>query len=211
MESTLTPAKLLAAQASASAGIAREDFDGIVRAHQRRIYRVLLGIVRDPDTADTLTQECFLRAYQKRASFRSEASVATWLVRIAVRLAIDHGRSRRNRFWRQLFSGAAADESAAGSTAAEELPDTGASPERQLVAREQADAVWSAAGELSPQQRAIFVLRFAEEMPLEEIGRAMQLAVGTVKSHLHRAVSAVRKRLATEAQKHKERTEERKP
>ncbi len=49
MESTLTPAKLLAAQANASAGIAREDFDGIVRAHQRRIYRVLLGIVRDPD------------------------------------------------------------------------------------------------------------------------------------------------------------------
>jgi RNA polymerase sigma-70 factor (ECF subfamily) len=195
VESTLTPAKLLAAQASASAGIAREDFEGIVRAHQRRIYRVLLGIVRDPDTADTLTQECFLRAYRSRHSFRGESSVATWLVRIAVRLAIDHGRSRRNRFWRQLFGRAAADESAAGSSAAEELPDAGASPERQLVAREQADAVWAAVDRLSPQQRAAFLLRFVEEMKLEEIAQAMALEVGTVKAHLSRAVGALRKRL----------------
>jgi RNA polymerase sigma-70 factor (ECF subfamily) len=195
VESTLTPTKLLAAQANASAGIAREDFDGIVRAHQRRIYRVLLGIVRDPDTADTLTQECFLRAYRSRHSFRGESSVATWLVRIAVRLAIDHGRSRRNRFWRQLFGGATTDESVTGSTAAEELPDAGASPERQLVAREQADAVWAAVDQLSPQQRAAFLLRFVEEMKLEEIAQAMALEVGTVKAHLSRAVGALRKRL----------------
>ncbi len=195
MESTLTPAKLLAAQANASAGIAREDFDGIVRAHQRRIYRVLLGIVRDPDAADTLTQECFLRAYRSRHGFRGESSVATWLVRIAVRLAIDHGRSRRNRFWRQLFGSATADESATGSTAAEELPDASASPERQLVAREQAGAVWAAVDQLSPQQRAAFLLRFVEEMKLEEIAQAMALEVGTVKAHLSRAVGALRKRL----------------
>ena len=52
--------------------ISTERFDEIMRQHQRRVYRVIFLLVRDADTADTLTQECFLRAYQKRASFRGE-------------------------------------------------------------------------------------------------------------------------------------------
>lgn len=190
-----------------SSGLRAEDFDEIVRQHQGRIFRFLLSLLRDPDAADTLTQECFLRAYRKRASFRGEASVTTWLMRIAINLAADHGKNRRRAFWQRLF-GWARDEQPMDHAA--RVADPQASPERALAAREEVAAVWSAAEELSPQQRAIFVLRFAEEMPLEEIARAMQLEVGTVKSHLHRAVSAVRIRLATEAQRHKERTKERK-
>ena len=166
-----------------------------MRAHQRRIYRVLFGLLRDPDAADTLTQECFLRAYRKRRSFRGESSIGTWLVRIAVNLAADHGRSQRNTFWRRLFGGARPSDAAIASPDADDLPDPRASPERQLAAREELQAVWSVADQLSPQQRAVFVLRFAEEMTLEEIARAMALEVGTVKSHLARALGAVRKRL----------------
>jgi RNA polymerase sigma-70 factor (ECF subfamily) len=184
-----------AEQGSTSQGLATEEFDGIVRAHQRRIYRVLLGLVRDTDAADTLTQECFLRAYRKRKSFRGESSVGTWLVRIAVNLAADHGRSRRNAFWRRLFGREKNTDVAAPAQAADDLPDPRASPERQLVAREEVRAVWLAADELSAQQRAIFVLRFAEEMTLEEIAQAMALKVGTVKAHLARALGRVRKRL----------------
>lgn len=180
-----------AEQASTSEGLATEAFDDIVRAHQRRIYRVLRGLVRDADAAETLTQECFLRAYRNRKRFRGESTVGTWLVRIAVNLAADHGRSRRNAFWRGLFGGA----SFPATTPAEDCPDPRASPERQLVAREELHAVWLAADELSARQRAIFVLRFAEEMTLEEIAQAMALKVGTVKAHLARALGRVRKRL----------------
>jgi len=60
---------------------ALRDFTPLVQSHQQRIYRVLLGMVRDPDAAQTLTQECFLKAYQKRASFRGEASVGIWLLK----------------------------------------------------------------------------------------------------------------------------------
>lgn len=73
---------------------ALDDFTPLVQSHQQRIYRVLLGMVRDTDAAQTLTQECFLKAYQKRTSFRGEASVGVWLLRIAVNLARDHRRSR---------------------------------------------------------------------------------------------------------------------
>ncbi len=198
METTLTPLGALAPQlragqaARADQGLAAEEFDAIVRAHQRRIYRVLLGLVRDPDAAATLAQECFLRAYRHRRSFRGEASVGTWLVRIAVNLAADHGRNRRTAFWRRLF--AAAKPEGAAAPSADDTADPRASPELQLAVREQLQAVWSAVEGLSAQQRTAFVLRFAEEMTLEEVAQAMSLEVGTVKAHLARALGALRKK-----------------
>ena len=59
-----------------------EDFDALVLAEQRRIYRVLLAMLRDSDAADSLTQECFLKAYEHRKRFRGECSMRTWLMRI---------------------------------------------------------------------------------------------------------------------------------
>lgn len=80
------------------------DFSALVQQHQPRIYRVLLGMLHDPDAAETLTQECFLKAFQNRGGFRGEASVGTWLVRIAINLARDHRRNRLRAFWQKLFA-----------------------------------------------------------------------------------------------------------
>ncbi|MFI5176353.1 MAG: sigma-70 family RNA polymerase sigma factor [Terriglobia bacterium] len=178
-------------QEKASLGMAElDDFDLLVRQHQRRIYRVLLGMVRDPDAAETLTQECFFRAYRNRASFRGESSAGVWLFKIAVNLARDHRRSRLRGFWQRLFS--SADDA---SEAGERLPDSHASPEKLLLLREDMTRVWSAIEVLSPRQRAVFIFRFVEEMTLEEIAESTSLKVGTVKAHLFRAVNAVRQRL----------------
>lgn len=171
------------------------DFDRVVREHQRRIYRVLFGVLRDADAADTLTQECFLRAWQRREGFRGESTLGTWLTRIAINLAIDHQRNRRAGFWRRLFAAQQTEEEQ--SAALQCAPDRAASPERVLVAREQAAHVWAVAGKLPMQQRAIFVLRFAEEQSLEEIADAMGLQVGTVKAHLFRAVQRVRQEVGS--------------
>ena len=202
MERTLIRLAPAAGEAAAP-GIAASEFDELVRLHQRRIFRVLLGLVRDAEAADTLTQECFLRAYRHRRSFRGESSVGTWLVRIAVNLARDHGRSRKNAFWRRSFGGNRSDVREASSPAhagsemeeAAALAAPQATPERALAARQELDAVWAAAEELSEQQRAVFFLRFAEEMTLEEIAQATSLELGTVKTHLHRAIGALRRRL----------------
>ncbi len=188
MEDTLTGA---APSGALTRELAAEDFDRLVRLHQRRIYRVLLAVLRDADAADTLTQECFLRAYQKRQSFRGDATVATWLVRIALNLARDHQKSRRQWFWRRLLG--SADPST--EAAAAEVPDLRASPERTLLAREEAGSVARAVELLPARQREVFLLRFVEEMSLEEIAQATGLETGTVKSHLSRAVAAVRQKI----------------
>lgn len=198
MESALTTAMDMAAGRGRVDGIAAEEFDHIVRSHQRRVFRVLFSLVRDRDLADNLTQDCFLRAYQKRATFRGEASVETWLIRIAVNLARDHARNRQLAFWRNILP---QPSSPAEETTGIDIPDPGPSAERALLAREQLAAAESALERVSPQQRVAFSLRFFEEMTLEEIAQAMQVEVGTVKAHLFRAVCAVRNKLKEQKRK----------
>ena len=71
------------------------DFDQVVRTYWPRVFRFVLASVRDVGTAETLTQECFYNAYRGRTRFRGDASVHTWLVRIATNVLRDHQRSRR--------------------------------------------------------------------------------------------------------------------
>lgn len=172
-----------------------EDFDALVLAEQRRIYRVLLAMLRDPDAADSLTQECFLKAYEHRKRFRGECSMRTWLMRIAINLARDHVKNRHWQFWRKLFREPASSEEGIDSADTIEPVDPHASPERSLLARERLAHVSAVVDNLPNQQRAVFVLRFLEEMSIEEIAQATSLRPGTVKTHLFRAVSAVRERV----------------
>jgi len=169
--------------------ISAERFDEIMRQHQRRVYRVIFLLVRDRDVADTLTQECFLRAYLKRASFRGECRIETWLLRIAVNLVRDHGKNRRTSFWKRLVG--LEDEEEKGAEP-RQFPAPGPSAERMLLAREELEAVWSALSSLSPQQRAIFFLRYEEEMSLAQIAGVLDLKVGSVKSQLARATGKLR-------------------
>ena len=164
------------------------DFDSVVAAHWGRIYRFALASLRDRSAAETLAQDCFMRAWKGRSRFRGESSLSTWLMQIAVNLIRDHLRNRRLQFWRRT-SGASVD----GATA-ELLADTRSSPEMSASARQQLAAVWSATAELPERQRSVFLLRFVEEMDLLEIASTMGISEGTVKVHLFRAVKAVRER-----------------
>jgi RNA polymerase sigma-70 factor (ECF subfamily) len=168
--------------------ISAERFDDIMRQHQRRVYRVIFMLVRDADTAGTLTQECFLRAYQKRASFRGECRIDTWILRIAVNLVRDHGKSRRASFWKRLVG---LDDGQSNGEP-RQFPAQQPSAERALLAREELEAVWNALSSLSPQQRSIFSLRYEEEMPLGQIAEVLQVQVGTVKTQLARATGKLR-------------------
>jgi RNA polymerase sigma-70 factor, ECF subfamily len=176
-----------AATLPGSPALTLEDFDSLVATMQARIYRLLMGMLRDPDAAETLTQECFLKAYQSRKSYRGDASLSTWVCQIAINLARDYQRNQKSRFWRGLFRSGDQFEAVAAAT-----PDERPTHDRAMLAQEQATAVWQAADELSPQQRAVFVLRFVEDKSLDEIAQATGLKVGTVKAHLFRAVKAVR-------------------
>ncbi|HEY0566301.1 MAG TPA: sigma-70 family RNA polymerase sigma factor [Terriglobales bacterium] len=166
------------------------DFDALVRQYRPRIFRFLLGSLRDRDSAESICQEVFLKAYKARSGFRGEASVQTWLMQIAVNRMRDYLRNRRLQFWRQLMV-----QSTAAEEIADSLPDGGMSPEKQVIARQQASAVWRAAQDLSNNQRTVFLLRFVEDMDIEEIVVATGMKPTTVKTHLSRALQNVRNRL----------------
>ena len=162
------------------------DVNTLCATYRSRIYRYALLSLRDADQADSVTQDCLLRAYRARDEFRGDCSVATWLTRIATNLIRDATRSRKFQFWKTASAvevGALADR----------LRSPGISPETSLVVREELAKVWDAVDKLPGKQRSVFLLRFVEEMELPEIAAAMGLHVGTVKSHLHRALAAVRK------------------
>jgi RNA polymerase sigma-70 factor (ECF subfamily) len=165
-----------------------EDVATLCANYRSRIYRYALLSLRDPDLADSVTQDCFLRAYKARDEFRGDCSLATWLTRIATNLIRDAVRSRKFQFWKMVTSTAVE----AGAMA-DRLRSPGLSAESSLVVREELLKVWDAVATLPGKQRSVFLLRFVEEMELSEIATAMGLHVGTVKSHLHRALAAVRK------------------
>jgi RNA polymerase sigma-70 factor, ECF subfamily len=163
------------------------EFANLLVAHRPQIFRFLLASMRDIDLAETLTQECFLKAHRNWSSFRGDSSVVTWLMRIAINLQKDHWRNRRIQFWRHTRSNAVDPDEAS-----EWLPSGESSPEEQLLAREQVKRVWQAVEGLSERQRTVFLLRFVEDMEIAEIGRATGLSEGTVKAHLSRALGRVR-------------------
>jgi RNA polymerase sigma-70 factor (ECF subfamily) len=170
--------------------IAAQEFARIVESHRPQIFRFLLASLRDVDLAETLTQECFLKAHRNWSHFRGDSSAMTWLMRIAINLQKDYWRNRRIQFWRQTRSNAVdLDE------ASEWLPNGERNAEQQMLAREQVAQVWQAVKGLSERQRTVFLLRYVEERELSEIATATGLSEGTVKAHLSRAVGRVRTEL----------------
>ena len=164
-----------------------DDLENVVALYQPRVFRFLLATLRDRDAAETLTQETFLRAWSARASFREDCSLATWLIRIALNLARDHTRTGRFRFWKRV-SASAVD----AAEVAAFLPTHDRSAEAQLIAQQQVAGIWETVAGLSARQRSIFLLRFMEEMEIPEIATVTGLPLGTVKSHLYRALAIIR-------------------
>jgi RNA polymerase sigma-70 factor (ECF subfamily) len=168
---------------------ALDDLESVVALYQPRVFRFLLAQLRDRDAAETLTQETFLRAWSARASFREDCSIATWLIRIALNLARDHTRTGRFRFWKHIATNAVDVADVAAS-----VPNREGSAEAHLIAQEQVTLIWETVANLSARQRTIFLLRFLEEMDIPEIASVTGLPLGTVKSHLYRALNIIRTR-----------------
>jgi RNA polymerase sigma-70 factor, ECF subfamily len=182
-------------QAAAPAGAKTEaespfaDFDDFIRLYQQRVYRLVLAQTREPDLAEELTQECFIRAFQKQKGFRGDCQVFTWLARIAINLVRDHFRNRRFALWRKLIR---FDASEPEQSQAEQVADPASTPEEHLLRRERLERVSQRIQRLTTPQREALLLSAVEGMSIEEISRATNRRPGTVKSHLHRAMMNLR-------------------
>jgi RNA polymerase sigma-70 factor (ECF subfamily) len=167
-----------------------DDIDELVRLHQARIRRFVTYSTGDPDLAETITQDTLLRAYRGRESFRGECSVSTWLTGIAINVTRDHQRSARFKFWKHVQT-AAVDVQEMASF----LPADAVSPERAVLAKERVKEIYKVLETLSYNQRSIFLMKFSEELSVDEISEILGMAVNTVRTHLHRALKAIRSQL----------------
>ena len=176
--------------AEASSVSELEEIDGLVRIYRPRLLRFVTFAIGDQDLAESIVQDCFLRAYNARESFRGDCTVSTWLFGIANNLIRDHLRTKKFQFWRKVRA-TAIDITEMVSC----LPCTESSPETFLLQQEQAVQVKEALEGLSVNQRRIFLLRFSEDMSPQEISDSIGMPLNTVKTHLYRALTAIRKQL----------------
>ena len=179
-------------QVAERTGSELDDIDALVRTYRPRLLRFVAFSIGDADLAESITQDCFLKAYNGRANFRGDCSVNTWLTSIAVNLIRDQQRLQKFRFWRQARATAIDVTDAANF-----LPSNEASPESRILIKEKAAQVVAALENLSPNQRTIFLMRFTEEMDLSEIAAVTRMPINTVKTHLHRALKSVRSQVSS--------------
>jgi RNA polymerase sigma-70 factor (ECF subfamily) len=150
----------------------------LVQRYQARLHRFLLRMVGSPDEALDLAQDAFVRAWQALPGWRPEAKFHTWLFRIASNAALDALRRRK------VVEFVPIEESFDAESAE---PD----PARRLEIAQAVRGLETALRALPPEQREIVLLREVEDMSYEEIGAALGIAEGTVKSRLARARAAL--------------------
>jgi RNA polymerase sigma-70 factor (ECF subfamily) len=167
-----------------------DDIDRLSRVHRARLVRFVAYSTGDSDLAQSVAQDTLLRAYNGREKFRGECSIATWLTGIAINVLRDHQRTERYKFWRKVRSNAIDIQEMASF-----LPTEGSSPEAQLMAREKVMELARVLQTLSSNQRTVFLMKFTEEMEVADISEMLGMQVNTVRTHLHRALTAVRSQL----------------
>ncbi len=164
-------------------------FDLLVERHQDRAYRLAWSILRDPDEARDLSQEAFLRVYERAASFDERSRFSTWFHRILVNLCLDH--RRRRSWWFLRVGGSAASEET--DDALDQRASPGEDPDAEVIRKDLMNKLWKAAERLSPQQRTALALQVQEDLPTSEIAIVLGCSEATARVHLHRAVAALRK------------------
>ena len=167
-----------------------DDIDELVKTYRPRLLRFVTFSLGDPDMAETIVQDTLLKAHRARESFRGDSSVNTFLTSIALNLIRDQQRTQKFRFWKQ-FRATALDVTDVASFVATDHT----SAEAQLIAKEKVQRLYTVIETLSFNQRTVFMMKFTDEMDVQEISLAMGMPVNTVKTHLHRALKAVRQQL----------------
>lgn len=169
-------------------------FRVLVERYQRRIFVLALGMLHDPQDAQDVTQEAFIKVHRYLGNFQGSASFYTWLYRITYNLAIDHLR-RNGRLHTVDYDdriGREAVEDPAGL-----LPRVpGSNPARALGRRELLEKIKEAVDALPPYHRGVIIMREIEGMSYKEMAEAMKVSKGTIMSRLHHARQKLQKALA---------------
>jgi RNA polymerase sigma-70 factor (ECF subfamily) len=165
-----------------------EAFRLLVERHSRSVYKVGYRVTGNPDDAEDVVQETFLKAYRQLDRFEERASFGTWLHRIAWNCSVDLLRARPRR--EQAEEAETLEQ--LGSNRATVTGAVAPSPERLMASVQVSDRVKAAMGRLSPLERAAFVMRHYEGRSIDEISRALEIRQNAAKHSIFRAVRKMR-------------------
>lgn len=201
IRSVASAAELTGAVSTAEAGFIEmlrsgdpDAFDLLVTRYSRDVYAVLLRLTEDPEEAGDLTQETFVNALKSMKTFRGDAELRTWLIRIAI-------NSSRNRFrwWkrRRRDRTISLDATVGDSqmTVGDLIESSGKNPEEMAIRLERERSLRQAMTEIQDIYREAIVLCDIEGYSYEEIGKMLDINIGTVKSRIARGREELRRKL----------------
>lgn len=155
-------------------------FTVLVDRYQRQLYHAAKRLVNgDHDEADEITQDTFVKAYEALQNFRSESKLYTWLYRIMMNSVIQRSRKSKVR------------QSVGLEDVAEALESSEASPHERIEQRETTTLIEKAIQSLPPKQQQVFMMRFYDELPYEEIAGMLGTSVGGLKANYFHAVKKI--------------------
>ncbi len=170
----------------------KDAFRVLVERYQRKILSVAMGMLHNQDDALEVTQEAFVKAYGNLDRFKGESSFYTWLYRIVVNLSIDRRRRERRHGTVSLE-----DRPGGGEDLEVDLPSQRLSdPYQQASSHELGGRIREAIEDLTPDQKAVILLREVEGLSYDEISQVMQCPKGTVMSRLHYARKVLQEKLS---------------
>lgn len=164
----------------------KKAFDLLVLKYQQKVANLVSRYVRDPSETLDVTQEAFIKAYKALPNFRQESAFYTWLYRIAINTAKNYLVAQKRRPPSSDIDADTAEQLDVGVRLKEH-----ATPEHHLLEEEIAETVSQAIDELPEDLRTAITLRELEGLSYEEIAKAMECPVGTVRSRIFRARAAI--------------------
>jgi len=169
----------------------KQAFNLLVEKYQRKLARLLSRFIRDPAEVEDVTQEAFIKAYRALPAFRGDSAFYTWLYRIGINTAKNYLMAMGRR---APTSTEVEAEDAEGFDEGEQLRDIN-TPESLLLSNEIAETVNSTIQQLPEELRTAIQMREIEGMSYEDIAKAMDCPIGTVRSRIFRAREAIAEQL----------------
>lgn len=166
-------------------------YEDIVNLYQHKLYQVCYRMLSSKEEAEDITQEAFVRAYINLHSFDQKRKFSTWIYRIATNLCIDRIRKKKPDYY--------LDAEVAGTEGLDMYSQIAADeklPEETVEQMELQERIQYEISRLPDKYRAVIVLKYIEELSLQEISEILEMPLGTVKTRIHRGREALRKQLA---------------
>ena len=168
----------------------RRAFEELVERHKQKAYRIAFDFARDREEAKDLSQEAFLKAFTHISRFDGRSEFYTWFYRILVNVCLDY-RRRAKRALAEEYN-----ETVERQVEPSHVPANPVAPDQHAIAGQLSRKIGAALDTLPAKQRMAFILKNHQGLSIREIAETMETAEGTVKVHLHRAVTALRQSLA---------------